>query len=135
MIVNFREKLTRFMYGRYGVDALSKALLYLSVAILIISMFVTNAVLNLCAMILLVVCYARMLSKNFAKRQQENIKYLNIYNRFKYQFSKISFRMKESKTHHIYSCTKCKQKIRVPRGKGRISIRCPKCQNEFIKRS
>ena len=136
MMVNFREKLARMMYGRYGVDALSKGLLYLSIAILIVSMVIPNrGVLNLVSMILLGFCYFRMFSKNFSKRQQENMKYIAFCNRIKYQFSKLKFRAKESKTHHIYSCPNCKQKIRIPRGKGKISIKCPKCSTEFIKKS
>lgn len=135
IIVNVREKVARMMYGRYGIDALSKGMLYVSIAMLVINMFFHNRFLNAISMVLLFLCYIRMFSRNFAKRQQENMKFMNICNRVKYQFSKISYRIKESKTHHIYRCPKCKQKIRVPRGKGKISIRCPKCQNEFIKHS
>lgn len=133
--MNFREKIARMMYGRYGVDTLSRGMLYASIAVLVINLFFRNQILNAISMVLLLLCYIRMFSRNFPKRQQENIKFTNLCNRVKYQFSKISYRVKESKTHHIYRCPKCKQKIRVPRGKGKISIRCPKCQNEFIKRS
>lgn len=133
--MNFRDKLARMMYGRYGVDTLSKAVLYTSVGILAISLFIPWVGFNLLAMALLFLCYVRMFSKNFSKRQKENAVFLKYFNKIKYRFSKVTFSLKQNKTHHIYRCPNCKQKIRVPRGKGKISIRCPKCQNEFIKHS
>lgn len=133
--MNFREKLARMMYGRYGVDALSKGILYVSIAFLVINMFFHSVIINSVSMALLFICYFRMFSRNFGKRQSENTKYLGYCNRVKHSISKIKFHVKESKNHHIYRCPNCKQKIRIPRGKGKISIRCPKCQTEFIKRS
>lgn len=133
--MNFREKIARMMYGRYGVDALSKGILYTSVAFLVLNMFLRNYYLNAASMILLFICYYRMFSRNFTKRQNENMKFMNYCNRVKYYISKLKYRMSESKTHHIYRCPSCKQKIRIPRGKGKISIRCPKCRTEFIKKS
>ena len=77
----------------------------------------------------------RMMSKNTYKRSLENNKYMQYEYKIKQWFSKIKWRFQQSKTHHIYTCPSCKQKIRVPRGKGKIEIRCPKCGQTFIKKS
>lgn len=123
-----KDKLTKFMRGRYGVDALTKFMLYVAVGFMIIGLVFRNSVFNSLAMLLLLLGYVRMFSKNIQKRYNENIKYWNIRNRF-LNFFKIR------KTHHIYKCPSCKQKIRIPKGKGKIEITCPKCRTHFNKRS
>lgn len=117
--MNFREKIARMMYGRYGVDALSKGILYTSVAFLVLNMFLRNIYVNAASMILLFICYYRMFSRDFTKRQNENMKFMKYCNRVKYHISKLKYRMSENKTHHIYRCPSCKQKIRIPRGRGK----------------
>ncbi len=123
-----KDKLARFMTGRYGVDALSKFMLYIAIGCMVIGMIFRNSIFDGFAIILLLIGYFRMFSKNIQSRYNENIKYWNIRNRFLNIF-------KMRKTHHIYKCPSCKQKIRIPKGKGKIEITCPKCRTQFIKRS
>ncbi|MBE5961189.1 MAG: hypothetical protein E7256_07355 [Lachnospiraceae bacterium] len=130
-----REKLQRFMIGRYGVDRLSKDIVIASCICLILSMLFRSRLLDAVAVVLLIVSYTRMLSRNINARYNENQKYLGWLNKIRYKYEKMMRNVKEQKTHHIYKCPGCGQKIRVPRGKGKISIRCPKCQTEFIKKS
>lgn len=130
-----REKLYRFMNGRSGVDQLSKFILFLTIVLILISMFTGIQPFYQAAIVLIVIAYYRMLSKNYSRRYNENQIYLKYHNRFFGFFrNKMSF-FKQSKTHHIYKCPSCKQKIRIPRGKGKIAITCPKCKTEFIKKS
>ncbi len=50
--------------------------------------------------------------------------------------ARIKKERKESKKlYKYYKCPKCKTELRVPRGKGKIKIKCPKCQEQFIKRT
>ena len=133
--MRWREMLTRFMTGRYGQDALSRAMSMVAFVLLIISMFVAQLILYPIAVILVLLSTFRMFSKNHQKRYQENLVYTKQINKVKYLFSKLRYRTDSSKTHHIYACPGCRQKIRVPRGKGKIMVRCPKCQTEFMKRS
>ncbi len=128
-----REKLQRFFMGRNGMDDLNKFLMGVWLALWIVELFTGSGILSLLSFVLLIYLYFRMFSKNLHKRYQENTKFLNIKNKIAYKFRSEKSMMKQRKTHHIYSCPTCKQKIRIPKGKGRICITCPKCKTEFTK--
>lgn len=130
-----RESLGRFMIGRYGTDDLGKITIYASLLFLILSMFIKHPILYIIALLLLAVSYIRMFSRNTAKRYQENQKYVSLRYKVVCKFSNGKQNMKIRKTHHIYKCPSCSQKVKIPRGKGKISIRCPKCDTQFIKKS
>ncbi|MCM1537584.1 MAG: hypothetical protein NC254_04210 [bacterium] len=130
-----KQRLIRFMQGRYGMDQFGRMLFAAILVCLLLSFFVRTNVLNALALILLCYCYFRMLSRNHAKRYAENQRYLALTAGIRRKFSSWKKTNAQRKTHHIYRCPNCKQKIRVPRGKGRIAITCPKCRTEFIKNS
>ena len=125
------------MQGRYGADKLSNFMLILAFIFILISMFmgVYGFVFSGIGLALIVLTYVRMFSKNIQKRYAENLAYLKVYNKVKGFFTREIGYMKQRKTHHIYSCPNCKQKLRVPRGKGNIMITCGKCHTQFRKRS
>lgn len=83
----------------------------------------------------IIYCYFRIFSKNITKRYAENQKYLAKTYKLRSFFYKQKELMKQRKVYHIYKCPSCKQKIRIPRGKGKIEVRCPKCGTTFIKKS
>ena len=122
------------MQGRYGNDQFNRTLMFAAIVCLILSMFAGN-VFYLLAVVLMVYAYYRMFSRQTYKRAGENQKYLQLEWKVKGYFSKKKNEWKQLKTHHIYKCPNCKQKIRVPRGKGKIAIRCRKCGTEFVKKS
>ena len=128
-----REKLQRFMMGRYGTDNFSRFLLFLWIVLWVIDLFINSTILSALSLAVLIYTYYRIFSRNIPKRYQENMKYLSIKNKFLYKFRSEKAMMKDRKTHHIYKCPTCRQKIRIPRGKGRICITCPKCKTEFTK--
>lgn len=117
----------RFMMGRYGSDKLNMALLLTAVVICLISAFVPIAAVKLVAMglyyALMIWAICRMFSRNTYKRYQENRKYLQFMERIK------------DRQHRYYDCPRCRQQVRVPRGKGKISITCPKCKEKFIRKT
>ncbi len=129
-----KEKLYRFMQGRYGSDQLNRFLMILVIICFVLSIFGLRPF-YLLGIMLLVYAYFRMLSRNLYKRSAENSAYLRYEYRAKQKFAKLKRDLKQRKTHHIYKCPSCKQKIRIPRGKGKIEIRCPKCGQTFIKKS
>lgn len=129
-----KEKFYRFMYGRNGADQFNQFLMTLAFIFLIISFFCSNFF-YLLALLLLIYCYFRMFSKNLYKRRVENSKYLQYEYKVRQFFNTQKRDFNQLKTHHIYKCPSCRQKIRIPRGKGKIEIRCPKCSTTFIKKS
>ena len=87
------------------------------------------------AVAVMIYAYFRMFSKNIAKRSAENQWYLQKELKVKGFFQKKKRKLQSRKQYHIYKCPNCKQKIRVPRGRGKIAITCRKCGNEFIRKS
>ena len=132
---SFKDKMARFMYGRYGMDQLSSNLSLICLVLLIVTMFVRNNVIYMIALVGIVYTYFRVFSRNISRRSEENEKYLKFHYKVVGKLNKIKFRITDSKTHRIFRCPSCSQKIRVPRGKGKISIKCPKCRIEFIKKT
>lgn len=133
-----RDKIVRFMQGRYGCygqDSLNRFLLGGALAIMVLSLFIRWGILYWIALALLVYSYFRIFSKNCSKRYAENQAFLAHTGGIRRFFSTQKSRMQQRKTHHIYKCPQCRQKIRIPRGKGKIAVRCPKCGTEFVKKS
>lgn len=130
-----RERFARFMAGRYGVDEFSKFVLGSAVVLMVVNLFARVRLLNPVVLLLLIYVYFRMFSKNLQKRYAENAKFLQLKGKFTGFFRKEKRIAEERKTNHIYTCPKCKQKIRIPKGKGKICITCPKCGTEFTKKS
>ena len=131
----FREKLQRFMIGRYGMDQLNQFLLYAVLAVILINLFVRVWPLELLELAGIVFLYFRMFSRNISKRYHDNQAFLRMTLRVRAPVKKWQFRFRESRQYHIYKCPSCGQKIRIPRGRGRVSIHCPKCGTDFIKKS
>ena len=134
-----KEKIGRFMAGRYGNDKLNQFMMAVFLGCAVLNLFVRYAyvstVLNSWECLLILLVYIRMFSRNISKRYAENQKYLALENRLRRFWGQKRYLIQQRKEYHIYKCPGCKQKIRIPRGKGKISIRCPKCGEEFIKNS
>lgn len=131
----WKAKLQHFMIGRYGADQLGQFLIGFLCVLIILNVFVRSNILYLLELICLLSCYFRIFSKNISKRYQENQHFLGFRNRIFGKWRTIQYKMKQSCQFHIYKCPGCGQKIRIPRGKGKISIHCPKCGIDFIKKS
>lgn len=130
-----KEKFIRFMYGRYGMDSLGKFTIGAGLVAIFLSTFFRWRFLPLLSWILIITAYYRMFSRNIYKRSAENQKYLQKTAKIRSFLANQKNIWSQRKTHHIYTCPSCRQKIRIPRGKGRIEIRCPKCGATFIKKS
>lgn len=130
-----KEKLIRFMAGRYGTDSLSKFLLIVTFICVVLNLFIRIPGLYFLGLALLVYCYFRMFSRNYAKRSAENAFYLRTTAGIRRFFQKKKSHAQIRKTHHLYKCRQCGKYIKIPKGKGRIEITCPTCKYKFIKKS
>ena len=134
-----KEKLIRFMQGRYGIDQLSKFLLITGLAVVLLSAFFGETAGGMLLYIfgwgVVIYCYFRIFSRNVQKRYAENQAYLMKTYKIRNWFQNQKNIWQQRKVYHIYTCPSCKQKIRIPKGKGKIEVRCPKCGTTFIKKS
>lgn len=121
----------RFMSGRYGTDKLNMVILtcgiILSLGSMILSYIVyipyLNLVLTLISYALLIWVICRTFSRQTYKRYRENQRFLQFFKKLK------------DRQHKYFSCPRCRQQVRVPKGKGKINITCPKCKEKFIKKT
>lgn len=131
-LTKFAEKIRRFFYGRNGFDELAKHTLIASIVVCLIGAFIplslVGLILSLLSWALMIYAYYRILSKNIYKRVAENKRYVGSINMTK-------TRWQQRKTHRFYRCPKCKTWLRVPKGRGKITITCVKCATKFDKKS
>ncbi|MDE6889274.1 MAG: hypothetical protein K2P45_11640 [Eubacterium sp.] len=131
----FRQRMTKFMYGRYGNDQLSRLYLGLALACLVMNLFTDLTAFYLAGIALLIYGIYRSFSKDIARMSAQNQKYLNWRYQRLVKFNNTKKHWAQRKEYRFYQCPGCRQKVRVPRGRGKIAITCPKCHAEFIKKS
>lgn len=134
--------------GHYGADELSVTLIVTGILSLLAYPIFTADYLRLIFIalgaVLIVIAIFRSLSTNIAKRRYENDSFLSF---FKESSKEEKKRMKEEekakkakrkedeKVYAYFHCPKCRKELRVPRGKGKIRIKCPNCSEEFIRKT
>ena len=123
------------MIGRYGPDQLNMALLILSIVLGLIGVFVKTSVLTIIGDVLLLCVLFRMFSKNIPARRRENDKFIKFWWPIKTKSKNKVAQFKSRKNYCFFKCPECKKTLRVPRGKGKIQITCPKCGERFIKKT
>jgi len=124
--MNLAMGFQRFMTGRYGTDKLNSVILISGFIACLVGVFVGGALSGIFTAVsygLMFWALFRTFSRNTYKRYQENRKFLMFLDRIK------------DREHRYFSCPKCKQTVRVPRGKGKVAITCPRCRERFIKKS
>lgn len=132
------SKLQKFMYGRYGIDNLYRALLYIYLGLIVLAMILGRTIdmkiyhiLSIAASALIIFAFYRVFSKNIQKRRAENNKWLTFENSIKREFRLIRDKFKFRKTHIFKKCPHCKTVLRLKRVKGKHNVKCPNCKNDF----
>lgn len=119
--------LRRFMEGRYGTDRLNMVILCTGLAASLISSLLRGKIAGIVFWALsyglMIWAIFRSLSRNTYRRYQENRKFLLMFDRLK------------DRNNCYFDCPKCRQTVRVPKGKGKISITCPRCREKFIRKT
>lgn len=129
----FKNWLYRVMYGRYGADELSRTLIFVSLTLTVISIFLRSyqyvyiGVYSLSFIILAWVLF-RTFSKNINKRYAENQRFVGKKNYLKQ-------RWQDRKTYKYFNCPKCNTHLRVPKGVGIVTITCKKCGTQFDRKA
>ena len=123
-----KYKLRAFLSGRNGIDDLGRTLLWGALVIMVLSSLLGITFLYSMSLVLFCYVYIRAFSRNLEKCRRQNAKYLSWRD-----FRRLRFQQR--KTYKFYRCPKCKQPLRVPKGKGRISITCRNCGEHFEKKT
>jgi DNA-directed RNA polymerase subunit RPC12/RpoP len=134
-VKDFLYRFFRGRYGAYGSDRMTRVMVVIAVILLVLSFISPLSLLYYVAFIILFYCYFRMFSKNIPARYKENEFFVKHTDKVIGFFTGIKDKFTGHKAYHIYKCPGCGQKIRIPRGKGKVAIRCPKCGREFVKRT
>jgi hypothetical protein len=140
-----KERLRKFMAGRYGADELNR---FLTICgwVLLLAGFVLSSIQRNATQILgslmvtlswalLIWSIFRTLSKNTQKRASENYQYFVYKNKVVSWWKQRKTRWQDRKVHRYFRCPQCRATVRVPKGKGKIRITCPHCKNQFVKKS
>ena len=143
---SIRERISRFMFGRYGIDALYYFLLGLYLALIIAgtivrfcfakfnyvqSYLLVSYMIYFLESVVLFYSIFRVMSRNIYKRQQENQKFLSFFEKLK-KFRNLQKCKKRDKKTHVYKkCPSCKNNLRLPKEKGSHTVVCPCCKHRF----
>ena len=126
------------MSGRYGGDAFSNFLSLAALVVVVLGLFVPGLfgmLLGWLGWAVLIYSYYRIFSRNIPRRAAENRWFLAQRYAVQQRFAGARTRFAQRKVYRYFRCPRCCQQLRVPRGRGRISITCPKCGTSFIKKS
>lgn len=130
-----RNALCRFMYGRNGADQLGLYVIWTAVAVNVVTIFVRNAtahmILSILGTVLTIVALFRIFSRNLPRRRAENAKFLEKVIWPVQRRRNAARQRRQDKAHKYFTCPSCGTVCRVPRGKGKIVITCPKCQGQI----
>lgn len=129
-----RNAIQRFMYGRYGTDQFGQFLFGTAVVLTILNLLLHSSLLLLLADVVIFYALFRMLSRNTYKRREENAKFLKKANPA-IKWLRMQQTIRKDKDHRYFKCPNCAQYLRVPRGKGKITVTCRSCGASFQEKS
>ena len=137
--MSFLEKLkaalAKFFAGRNGVDNLAYASLWAGLALSVLDLLNRTGLLSILGLALYVYAMFRMLSRNTAKRAEENRRYLQTKSNFETKCRQLWIRLKNWRVYKYFRCPKCRALMRLNRGAGEKTMQCPRCHTTFKKKA
>lgn len=131
----WNDRVRRLLYGRYGPDQLMWALLVLVGIFMLLRWLTGWRMWWIFSVLMLAICYLRVFSHDIMRRRAENEWFLRLWRPVARRISLAREAARNVKTHRHFHCPKCGQPLRVPRGRGRLEIRCPRCGYCFKRRT
>lgn len=122
--------LRRVMYGRYGTDSLNYALIAVYFVLYLLSSLLRSHLMSLLSTVCLILAFYRMFSRQIDRRQAENARFLDAVQPIVRRYNVNKCRRRD-RDHAYFRCPNCGQQLRVPKGKGKISITCRNCGASF----
>lgn len=129
-----RNFMQRLMYGRYGGDQLNRFLLILYFAFWLLAVVTGTEILSSVGLVCIFIAIIRMMSRRIDRRRAENARFLQLIAPVN-RWLKLHRTMARDKEHRYFRCPNCRQTLRVPRGKGKITITCRSCGTSFTEKS
>lgn len=146
-----------FRKRQWGMDELNRTMLIAGLSLSIIGLFFLRNgtwpryVVSGLSTALLVLALFRQFRRDQSRSYRENMKFLTVVTAvrdwFRNTFSKRGERThrarrarknptwSEIRQYKYLICPQCTQRLRVPRGKGRIRVTCTHCGNVFVTKS
>jgi len=123
------------MIGRYGPDHLNVAMIVFSLLLSLVHAIAGFTPLMYISYIILALALFRMLSRNIARRRAENDRFIRYWWPVRTRVNRAIANIKHRKTYRFLKCPGCCNTLRVPKGKGKLQITCPKCGERFMKKT
>lgn len=129
------KKVANWMQGRNGSDELSTCAVAIALVLVLINFFLSSLIISIVALVLIAYAWWRMLSKNLEDRENENGVFIEFLGPLRPWVRNPAKAIGEARAYKHFKCPECGQRVRVPRGKGKVRVRCPKCQHKFDARA
>lgn len=132
---DMKQKLAAWLSGRNGADELAICAGLLALVLIVLNMFLRSMVISIIAFVLMGYAWFRMFSRNLEARENENGVFVEFLGPLRQWVRNPGGAFSEARSYKHFSCSECGQRVRVPRGKGKIRVTCPKCGNKFEART
>lgn len=132
---DWQRKVAEWLRGRQGPDDLAVFSVNLAIVIVLVNVFARTGWLGWVALALVAYSMFRIQSKNLGARARENAAFLKALGPVRPWIQNPRAAWSELRAYKHVRCASCKQRIRVPRGKGKLRVTCPRCKSKFEVRS